>query len=559
MMHRFLLARRAFSAVIKQEQTVSSGTGSSSQYPYNIIFPKTIKQILESPPSVDPNGGPVASTLVNAWISSRHKSKNMTFLHLTDGSSPLALQLCIPNRHSEQLDEQLRKLTVGCCISARGSLQHSQGHQQSLELLSTDIEIHGLADPADGYPLQRNQSISLDSLRELGHFRQRTAMFQSISRMRNTLTMAAHDFFQSNSFMHVHTPMITANDCEGAGEVFRLTTTNDDKPENKSPIGNNISKDTAVEFFKHPVYLTVSSQLHLEMALGGVHRVYTLSPCFRADLGSEESTRHLAEFYMLEAELSFPENINAERHGAKALSEQDAGVFGLMKCTEELVKSMAKSVYAKSENDVQLLSIQFQKRLAQRKQQKRNAEISQIAPLERLSQLMANDFHRISYTDAVETLYMHSIKERKVKFKRPPIQWGHALYAEHERYLCSHFAKPVFVYNYPAAVKPFYMKQRTDSQGRQVAACFDLLIPGLGEVVGGSVREHSYEKLKQSLQDHGLNQNKELDWYLDLRRYGTCPHGGFGLGFDRLLMYMTGMDNIRDVVQCGRWRTSCKY
>ncbi len=429
---------------------------------------------------------------VYAWVKTARTGKSVAFAALNDGSSVGNLQ-AVFNRENFSPD-QLSGLLTGACVRVTGTVVSSQGSEQSVEIAGEGLEIIGPVD--DGYPLQKKRH-SLEFLRGLPHLRSRTNTFAGVFRVSHHLSMAVHTFFDRNGFFNVHTPFITESDCEGAGETFQVTTL---------PLDMVPMKDGAVQFekdyFRRRAFMTVSGQLEAEPFALSMGRVYTFGPTFRAD--PSDTRIHGAEFWMLEPEMAFfdlEDNLNL---------------------IEDFVKYTASYIMEKCPDEIAFFEKFFESTLRQR-----------------YEALLENSFARITYTEAIEII--HGSRDR---FEAVP-EWGDDLATEHERFLSEkHFGKPVFVVDYPASMKPFYMYVNPD--GRTVGAC-DLLAPGVGELVGGSQREHRPAILEERALKQGLDM-ETYRWYMELRRWGTAPHSGFGLGFERLLMYLTGMDNIRDVV-----------
>jgi asparaginyl-tRNA synthetase len=445
---------------------------------------------------------------VQGWIRTRRDSKSgLSFLHLHDGSCFDALQIVAPASLDNYEDEVLR-LTAGCAITATGAVAASQGQGQSVEVLADSIEVVGWVDDPETYPISPKRH-SFEYLREVGHLRARTNTIGAVARVRHSLAMAIHRYFDDHGFFWVHTPIVTASDAEGAGEMFRVSTL-DLANLPRTPEG---AVDFSQDFFGKPAYLTVSGQLNVETYCLALSRVYTFGPTFRAE--NSNTSRHLSEFWMVEPEIAFADlTDNAD-------------------LAEDLLKSVLRALLDERADDMAFF--------AQR-----------IDPqaVSRLEELVASTFARMSYTEAVDVL------ERSGRSFEFPVGWGLALQAEHERYLCEEYAKrPVIVTDYPKEIKAFYMRLNDDD--RTVAA-MDVLAPGIGEIVGGSQREERLDVLDARMQHHGLDPSVYW-WYRDLRRYGTVPHAGFGLGFDRTVAYATGMANIRDVIPFPRTPGSADF
>ncbi|XP_070221073.1 asparaginyl-tRNA synthetase isoform X2 [Bos mutus] len=427
------------------------------------------------------------------WIRSIRSQKEVLFLHVNDGSSLESLQVVADSSFDS------RELAFGSSVEVQGQLVKSPSKKQNVELKAEKIEVVGSCD-AKAFPFKYKERHPLEYLRQYPHLRCRTNVLGSVLRVRSEATAAIHSFFKDSGFVHIHTPVITSNDCEGAGELFQV------EPSSKIKVPEE-------NFFNIPVFLTVSGQLHLEVMSGAFTQVFTFGPTFRAE--NSQSRRHLAEFYMVEAEISFLESL------------QD-----LMQVMESLFKTTAMTVLSNCPKDVELCH-KF------------------LAPgqKDRLEHMLKNNFLIISYTEAVEIL-----KQASQNFTFTP-EWGADLHTEHEKYLVKHCGDiPVFVINYPLVLKPFYMRDNEDGPQHTVAAV-DLLVPGVGELFGGSLREERYHLLEQRLARLGLTE--AYQWYLDLRRFGSVPHGGFGMGFERYLQCILGIDNIKDVIPFPRFTHSC--
>lgn len=435
---------------------------------------------------------------VCGWVRSRRESKGFAFLVLNDGSTQETLQLVI-NGEAPAF-QQLHRCNTGTAVQAKGVLKPSPAKGQQFELEVSEVEVFGEADP-EKYPLQK-KGHTLEFLREIGHLRPRTNTFGAVFRLRNILAAAVHEFFQSRGFAWVHTPIITASDCEGAGELFTVTSLH---PENlpKKPDG---SIDFTRDFFGKRAFLTVSGQLEAEFLAMSLGNVYTFGPTFRAE--NSNTTRHLSEFWMIEPEMAFAE-----------LKDD-------MKLAEEFLRFLCRQAVEKGEKELAFLENQYKK-----------------ISLEDLKNLADTPFTHMSYTDAIREL-----KSAAIKFEFP-VDWGADLQSEHERYLTDTVIKgPVIVTDYPKEIKAFYMRLNPD--GKTVAA-MDVLVPKVGEIIGGSQREERLNLLDERMNQTGIPA-ETLQWYLDLRRFGSAPHAGFGLGFERLVQYITGMANIRDVIPCPR-------
>lgn len=452
---------------------------------------------------------------VNGWVRTKRSSKNVSFVALNDGSTIRNLQLVVDTEKGYEgiTEEAMALVTTGASVSASGKLVASQGSGQAVELLCEKIVVIGAADP-DQYPLQPKKH-SLEFLREIGHLRFRTNVFGAILRVRHALTFAIHKFFNDRGFFNIHTPIITGSDCEGAGEMFRVTTLPDQNP----PLTEDGHVDFSKDFFGKATNLTVSGQLEAELAATALSKVYTFGPTFRAE--NSNTSRHLAEFWMIEPEVAF------------------ADIKDNMDLAEEFLKYLIGYALENCGDDMEFLS----KRYAEEEKLKPQAERDEMSLIEKLEFVRKNSFERVTYTQAIEIL-MNCPMNKKKKFQYPVERWGIDLQSEHERYLVEkHFKKPVIVTDYPKECKAFYMRANTD--GKTVAA-MDILVPGVGEIIGGSQREERYEQLKQRAEEFKIPQ-ESIWWYLDIRKFGSVVHSGFGLGFERLLMFVTGMGNVRDV------------
>lgn len=460
------------------------------------------------------------SLKVQGWVRAFRSNR---FIALNDGSTQANLQLVID---FTQFDESLiRRISVGAALEAEGLLVSSQGSGQTMELQITKLNILGDCDPSS-YPLQPKKH-SLEFLRQIAHLRFRTNTFGAIFRIRHTLSFAIHEFFNSRGFYYLHTPIITASDAEGAGEMFQVSTLD----LNNIPKNDDGSINFKKDFFERPANLTVSGQLEAELAAMALSKVYTFGPTFRAE--NSNTPRHLAEFWMIEPEVAF------------------ADLHDNMNLAEDLLKYVIQKVMTDCPDDLKFLNDREQEDDKQKPQNERN----ELSLLERLSFCVENKFERISYTEAIDIL-KNSNPNKKGKFQFPVENWGTDLQSEHERYLVEkHFKKPVILSDYPKEIKAFYMRQNED--GKTVAA-MDILFPGIGEIVGGSQREERLEKLETRMQEMHI-PTEEMYWYLDTRRYGSCPHAGFGLGFERLVLFVTGMTNIRDVIPFPRFPGNAEF
>ncbi|WP_162342296.1 asparagine--tRNA ligase [Cyclobacterium salsum] len=449
---------------------------------------------------------------VMGWVRTRRSNKHVTFIALNDGS-------CIQNYQivadPAKIDEDtLKKANTGACVKVTGEVVASQGAGQSSEIQAEKVEILGEADP-EKFPIQPKKH-SLEFLRENAHLRIRTNTFGAIFRIRHHLAFAVHQYFHEKGFFYLHSPIITASDAEGAGETFQVTALDLKNP----PKDENNNIDFRQDFFERATNLTVSGQLEGELAALALSEIYTFGPTFRAE--NSNTTRHLAEFWMIEPEMAFYD-AEDNQNLAEDFLQYIIG-FALENCREDLAF--------------------LDNRAAEEEKNKKAEQRSDLGLLDRLQLVTNNTFERITYSDALEIL-KNSKPNKKKKFTYPIEDWGTDLQSEHERYLVEkHFKKPVIITDYPKSIKSFYMKQNED--GKTVAA-MDILFPGIGEIIGGSQREERLDKLTERMQELDISQ-EELWWYLDTRRFGTTPHSGFGLGFERLVQFVTGMGNIRDVI-----------
>ncbi len=449
--------------------------------------------------------------------------RNNQFIALNDGSTNQNLQVVAT---LGQFDEALlKKITTGAALKVTGALVASPGKGQKVELLANRIEVLGESDP-EKFPLQPKKH-SLEFLREIAHLRFRTNTFGSVFRIRHSLAFAIHKFFNDRGFVYLHTPIITASDAEGAGETFRVTNFDLEHPSRNEDGTINYKED----FFGRPTNLTVSGQLEAELGALALGNVYTFGPTFRAE--NSNTARHLAEFWMIEPEMAFSD------------LEDD------MNIAEEFIKYLISYTLEHNQDDLNFLAM----RLSEEEKQKPQQERSEMGLIEKLKFVVDNDFERITYTQAIDIL-RESNHNKKKKFQFPIDRWGIDLQSEHERYLVEkHFKKPVILSDYPKDIKAFYMRQNED--GKTVAA-MDILAPGIGEIVGGSQREERLDHLENRMKEMGIPR-EELSWYLDTRRFGTCPHAGFGLGFERMIQFVTGMTNIRDVIPFPRYPKNAEF
>lgn len=435
---------------------------------------------------------------VKGWVRTKRDSKAFSFIELNDGSCLANLQI-VADATLDGYEESIVYLTTGASIAVTGNVVESQGKGQRWEMQATAVEVLGMAE--EDFPLQK-KGHSMEFLRSIAHLRPRSNLFGAVFRVRSRMAFAIHQFFQDQGFVYVHTPIITASDCEGAGEMFRVVTMDGDEIK----MGDE-------EFFGKPSYLTVSGQLEGETFACALSDIYTFGPTFRAE--NSHTSRHASEFWMIEPEMAFCD------------LDRD------MDTAEAMVKYLVCDVLESCFEDLAFFGKFVDKGL-----------------IERLEFVRDRPFERVSYTEAVEILIASG---QEFVY---PVEYGHNLQSEHERYLTeTHFKSPITVYNYPADIKPFYMRKNDD--GKTVAA-MDVLVPGIGEIVGGSQREERLDVLQANLEEHDLSK-EEYDWYVDLRRFGTVPHAGFGLGFERLLMFVTGVHNIRDVIPFPRTPGSADF
>ncbi len=442
---------------------------------------------------------------IKGWVRTRRGNKNVGFVALNDGSTINNIQIVIDI--SQFGEEFLKPITTGACLNVNGKLVESQGQGQSVEIQATEIEIYGEADPAV-YPLQK-KGHSLEFLREIAHLRPRTNTFGAIFRMRHHMSYAIHKFFNDRGFCYFHTPIITASDAEGAGSMFGVTTLDADNP----PRDEQGKVDFSEDFFGMQTNLTVSGQLEGELGAMALGAIYTFGPTFRAE--NSNTPRHLAEFWMIEPEVAFNDNNDN------------------MDLAEEFLKYLIRYALDHCMEDIEFLTKMYDNELT-----------------DRLKFVVENDFVRLTYTEGVKIL-----EESGEKFEFP-VYWGADLQSEHERYLVEkHFKRPVILTDYPKEIKSFYMKQNED--GKTVRA-MDVLFPKIGEIIGGSEREADYDKLLRRVEETGMNI-EPIWWYLETRKFGTAPHAGFGLGFERLMLFVTGMANIRDVIPFPRTPNNAEF
>lgn len=450
--------------------------------------------------------------LAKGWVRTKRGNKNVNFIALNDGSTIHNIQIVAdPNEIGEDI---LKQISTGASIAVEGELVESQGSGQNVEVVAKSIDILGMADP-EKYPLQPKKH-SFEFLREIAHLRPRTNTFGAVFRIRHAMSFAVHQFFNDKGFKYMHTPIITGSDAEGAGEMFRVTTLDPKNP----PLNEDGSVNYKEDFFGKETNLTVSGQLEGELGALGLGEIYTFGPTFRAE--NSNTTRHLAEFWMIEPEMAFYD-----------LEDN-------MDLAEEFLKHLCHYALENCQDDLDFL----EKRLLDEEKNKPANERSPMTLKEKLQFVVDNEFVRITYTEAIDIL-RNSKPNKKKKFQYPVEGWGTDLQSEHERYLVEkHFQKPVILTNYPKDIKAFYM--RMDDEGNTVSA-MDILFPGIGEIVGGSQREERLDVLTARMKEMDIPE-EEMDWYLDTRRFGTVPHSGFGLGFERLMIFVTGLGNIRDVI-----------
>ena len=455
------------------------------------------------------NEAPGKEVLAKGWVRTKRGNKQVKFIALNDGSTINNIQVVA---ETEKFDEELiKRITTGASLAVRGQLVESIGSGQKVELKAESIEIYGECDPMR-YPLQKKDT-SLEYLRTVAHMRMRTNTFGAILRIRNAMAYAIHTFFQKKGFVYLHTPLITESDCEGAGQMFQVTTLDLDKPLPRNKKGEI---DYSEDFFGKQTSLTVSGQLEGELGATAVGEIYTFGPTFRAE--NSNTPRHLAEFWMVEPEMAFYD------------------IKDNMDLAEEFIKYLVSWALENCIDDIRFLNDKDDEGL-----------------IERLRSVIGTEFVRLEYTEGIRIL--EEAAKNGVQFEYP-VYWGVDLQSEHERYLVEkHFQKPVILTGYPKEIKAFYMKQ--DDNGKTVRA-MDVLFPKIGEIIGGSEREWSLEKLENRIGELGMSRNN-LEWYIDTRRFGSVPHSGFGLGFERLLLFVTGMSNIRDVIPFPRTPRNAEF
>ena len=473
----------------------------------------TVKNLLKKDPSFQ-------KVCIEGWVKTFRANR---FISLNDGSCSENIQCVVDFDNTDS--DILSKISTGASLKIEGNLVESQGKGQKSEIKVINIVILGECD-MNSYPIQPKKH-SLEFLRENAHLRVRTNTFSSIMRVRSNLSFAIHKYFKEKGFFYVNTPIITGSDAEGAGEMFKVTTLDIEK----TPLNKKNKIDYDKDFFGKETNLTVSGQLEAESLAMGLGKVYTFGPTFRAE--NSNTSRHLAEFWMIEPEMAFYD-----------LNDN-------MELAEEFIKSVIKDLISECPEDLEYLN----KRLLEEDKSRPMNQRNELNLHERLDFVINNDFKKITYTEAFEIL-KNSKPNKKKKFKYPILEWGVDLQSEHERFLVEkHFKKPVIIYDYPAKIKAFYMRMNED--GKTVKA-MDILFPGIGEIVGGSQREERLDVLKSRIKELKIEE-KELWWYLDLRKYGTVKHSGFGLGLERLILFATGMSNIRDVIPFPRTPKSAEF
>ena len=466
------------------------------------------------------SGSVLQEVIIKGWVRTFRSNR---FIALNDGSTINNIQCVIDFENTPE--ETLKRITTGAALSIKGIIAESQGKGQSVEIQVSDIEILGDSN-ADEYPIQPKKH-SFEFLRENAHLRVRTNTFSAVMRVRSKLSFAVHKYFQDNGFNYVNTPIVTGSDAEGAGEMFRVTSFED----NKAPVTEDGKIDYTKDFFGKETNLTVSGQLEAEAYAMALGKVYTFGPTFRAE--NSNTTRHLAEFWMIEPEVAFMD------------------LDGNMDLAEDFIKSVLTYVLEHCKEDLAFLDERFM----QEEKTKPQLQRSEMSLLEKLKFVADNNFKRVSYTEAIDIL-RNCKPNKKKKFQYPINEWGADLQSEHERFLVEkHFKCPVILFDYPADIKAFYMRLNED--GKTVRA-MDVLFPGIGEMVGGAQREERYDVLVEKMKAMNIDE-KELWWYLDLRKFGTAVHSGFGLGFERLVQFTTGMGNIRDVIPFPRTPQNAEF
>ena len=451
---------------------------------------------------------PGQKVLAKGWVRTKRGNKEIAFIALNDGSTINNIQIVV---NKAQIDSNiLAKVTTGACIGVCGDLVESVGSGQAVEIQASEIEIYGECDPMR-YPLQKKDT-SFEFLRSVAHMRMRTNTFGAVLRIRNQMAFAIHEYFHSKGFVYLNTPLITESDCEGAGQMFQVTTLDLENPPRNKKGGIEYAKD----FFGKQTSLTVSGQLEGELGATALGEIYTFGPTFRAE--NSNTPRHLAEFWMIEPEMAFYD------------------ITDNMNLAEDFIKHLVKYALDNCYDDIKFLNDRYDNEL-----------------IDRLKSVIGTDFVRLEYTEGIKILEKAVADGTQFEY---PVSWGVDLQSEHERYLVEkHFGKPVILTGYPKDIKAFYMKQNED--GKTVRA-MDVLFPKIGEIIGGSERESSLEKLEKRIDELHMSRTN-LEWYIDTRRFGSCPHSGFGLGFERLLLFVTGMQNIRDVIPFPRTPKNAEF
>lgn len=514
---RFLAAQKPGAIAL-----FSSSTDSSS-----IDLTVTVAPRIRTKHATSPTDGPVT---IKGWVRTVRKQKTLAFIEVNDGSNLSGIQCVVSYdgmNDDDTLPAELDRVTTGCAVEVIGPLVPSQGGKQTVEMAATKLRVVGDC-PAESYPLAKKRH-SLEYLRTIAHLRPRTNTISAVARVRSQLAGAIHSFFQANGFLFLQTPLITASDCEGAGEMFRVTTLDLDhisklpretKKDSEGKVTTFDKVNYAEDFFAKPAFLTVSGQLGAETHACALGDVYTFGPTFRAE--NSQTTRHLAEFHMVEPEMAF------------------ADLQSAMENAEAMLKFSVKHVLENCQEDLQFFANFYDKKL-----------------LDRLYKLVEKPFARVSYRQAIHYL-QEEISKDPTKWQFPEVEFGTDLATEHERWLAeTKFNSAVFVYNYPKAIKAFYMRDNDEDSGETVNA-MDLLVPGVGELIGGSQREERLDKLEEKMGELGLNPS-DYWWYLDLRRFGSVPHAGYGLGFERLVTYVCGIENIREAIAFPRYPGNAEF
>jgi asparaginyl-tRNA synthetase len=447
--------------------------------------------------------------IVKGWVRTKRGNKNIAFIALNDGSCVANIQIVAELSNPAFDEDFMKRISTGACLAVKGLLVPSMGQEQNVEVQAREIEIYGEANPEE-YPLQK-KGHSLEFLREIAHLRPRTNTFGAVLRIRNSMAYALHTFYQERGFVYLHTPVITSSDAEGAGEMFQVTTLDIENPPRKDG-----KVDYSQDFFARPTNLTVSGQLEGELGALALSKIYTFGPTFRAE--NSNTPRHLAEFWMNEPEMAFYE------------------ISDNMDLAEDFLKYLVQYALDNCREDLEFLNNMYDKEL-----------------IARLESVVKTSFTRLNYTEAIEILKAAVTSGQKFEYK---VDWGTDLQSEHERYLVEkHFKNPVILTNYPKEIKAFYMKQNDD---KKTVRAMDVLFPSIGEIIGGSQREENHEKLITRMREMGIKP-EDIWWYLDTRKFGSAPHSGFGLGFERLLLFVTGMTNIRDVIPFPRYPQNAEF